>query len=619
MSGFAGIVRITSSPDSHAADRDALELLARRIAFRGPDGVQQWHGPGAALAFSLLRTGPAPQAAVQPLTIDNRTWLIGDVRLDRRGELIDALTERGQQCGREATDEEIVLRAWKLWRKDGIRRIFFDELYGDFSFALWEPGLRELHCFRDVMGGRPFYYCAEDGFFSFSNTLPALFHAPGFTHELDPQYIGDFLLVSWCPRPESTVYRRIRRLPAGHWLTFSPSGLELRRFQELPVEEPLWLKRPEEYVELYCDLLEKAVADRLPHAPAGIFLSGGLDSSTIAATACVLRKKVGMENCLHAVTADLQPLFDDQEGQWAAKVAEHLGIGFELIHRGDCAPFSGLEDLGTAFPEPLSNPFCATHVDLCRQSAAKARVVFNGYGGDNILTGQTWPYFVYLARSGRLGMALGTFVSYTLKHGRIPPLRAGIQARFRRWFGLGGVEAEFPSWLAPSFEREFDLRERWHELRREEPAAHPIHSKGYRTLADAYWPQSQDQEEAAYTGLPLELRSPLFDYRLLRFLLRLPPIPWCVDKEILRRAMRGALPEAILQRPKCPLAEDPLLLHVKKRNWRPGQAERPAAETSAFINWPEFLDSVQPEPDGRLWSYVPPIALDLWLKQRNVE
>jgi asparagine synthase (glutamine-hydrolysing) len=615
VSGFAGIVRIAPSVESAEADRSAIELMAHAIAFRGPDAQQQTHQPGASFAYSLLITGAAPQSSSQPVTIDGAVWLVGDVRLDRRNELIDKLDQHGLHVRSGVTDEEIVLIAWRSRREEKIRRFFFEQIYGDFSFVLWEPSKRELHCFRDVMGVRPCYYCAGDGVFSFSNTLSALHNAPGFSQELDREYIGDFLLHSWCPRPEHTVYRSIRRVPAGHWLTFSPVGLQVRRFQGLPVEEPLFLKREEEYVEIYRDLLGKAVEDRLPQGPASIFLSGGMDSGTIAATVCAFQKHAGEQRSLHAFSADMQALFDDEEGQWAAKVAGHLGIRFELSHHGDCTPFSGLQEFGTRFPEPVANPFRAIYLHLYRRCAVSSRVVFLGYGGDDILTGRTGTYFAYLARRGRFTMALKAFAGYLISKGSVPPLRVGVQSWLRRCFGLAEPEPQFPTWLASEFEKKFDLRTRWQQLQRREPTIHPIHATAYRGLAGAYWPHTLDQQDAAYTGLPLEVRLPFFDYRLLCFLLRLPSLPWCVDKEIMRRAMQGVLPETILKRSKQPLVQDPLLVHVHKGTWRVDGNGSPGESIEEFVNWKALQEHGQARSDLSVWACVPPIALDLWLKR----
>jgi asparagine synthase (glutamine-hydrolysing) len=613
VNGFAGIVRMEPTVQSAEADRASSERLAQAIVFRGPDSQHQSQSGGASFAFSFARTGPAPQSNVQPVTLDGTVWLIGDVRLDRRKELIAGLIQQGERPGPSVTDEEVVLLTWKLWREAGVRRIFFDEIYGDFSFALWEPDRQELNCFRDVMGGRPFYYCAQERILSFSNTLGAIHHAPGFARELDREYISDFLLFSWCPRPQHTVYKSIRRLPAGHWLTFSTSGLQVRRFQGLPIEEPLFLQRSEEYLEIYRDLLGHAVKDRLPNAPAAIFLSGGMDSSTVAATVCSLRKKAGAENDLHAVSADLQPLFDDEEGQFAAKVAEHLGIGFELSHLGGYTPFSGFDQLDICLPEPLANPFREIYLHLYRKCAAKSRVVFLGYGGDDVLTGQTGPYFLYLARHGQFGRAFSSFAQYLIAKKKLPPLRVGIQSWIRK--RLGSTGPQFPPWLAPSFEREFNLRGRWQELQRGEPALHPIHPIAYRALTGTFWPQALEREDPAYTGLPLEIRTPLFDYRLLRFLLRLPPLPWCVNKKIMRHAIQGALPEAVLRRAKAPLARDPLLLHAEQGAWRlVQQAAIPSPEIRDFVDWPEFVAYRNAVSEPALWTDVPPMALNFWLK-----
>lgn len=614
MSGFAGIVRLEPQLETVEADRTAIAHMAEAIAFRGPDAQQQCTFDGANFAFSLLMTGPAPQAPAQPITLDGETFLLGEVRLDRRRELIESLVRHGEPCTEHSADEEIVLQAWKLWRESGVHQVFFDELHGDYSFALWEPARHELHCFRDVMGIRPFYYCCAPETFSFSNTLEALKHAPGFTSGLDPEYIGDFLLVSDCPRPEHTIYRSVRKLPAGYWLTFSRHALKTQRLRELPIEEPLWLKAPQQYVEIYQDLLEKAVADRLPSTHAAIFLSGGMDSPSLAAVICALRRRTGASDSLTAVTADSRPLFDDQEGQWAQKVADYLGIDFRLSHHGDCAPFYGFESARSLFPEPFANPFRAIYLHLYRQSAAQSRVVMLGYGGDDVVTGgQTAAYLAYLARKGKPAEAVAELARYALKHRKLPPPRAGIRSRFMRWLYRADIQAGFPPWLAPAFARDFSLGDRWQDLQRTSPAIHPMHSNAYRGLTGTAWPNAFEKEDAAYTGLPLEIRLPLFDYRLLRFSLRLPVLPWCVDKAIMRAAMKGRLPEAVLRRKKEVLAQDPLVLHHKKGDWAPRKLGAPANGIEQFVDWHMFLKSGS-GGQADLWRDVSVVALNLWLQ-----
>ena len=615
MSGFAGIIRLEPHLETVEADRRAIARMAEAIAFRGPDAQQQSNFDGASFAFSLLTTGPAPQAAAQPVTVDGETFLLGDVRLDRRREVVAALAQFGQQSVSDSSDEEIVLRAWKLWRETGLKQVFFDELHGDYGFALWEPARRELHCFRDVMGGRPFYYSSDGQAFSFSNTLRAIHHVPGFSDDIDGEFIGDFLLISWCPRPTHTVYRSIRKLPAGHWLTFSLDGLRVQRFQQLPAEEPLFLKRSDEYVEIYRSLLRQAVADRLPNGPAGIFLSGGLDSTTVAATVCALRQEAGAEKALYAVSGDQRPLFADEEGRFAARAAAHFGIEFELVSRGGIPPFSEFRELASLLPEPVADPFWSTYVHMCERLIRKSRVMLGGYGGDNVLNNETWPYLLYLAKRARFGRAIREFGGYMLKHKELPPLRAGIRAMLRRWLGEPASEPKYPRWLAPDFEKRLNLRNRWVELWHQQAAAHPTHPYGYFTLTDAFWSHVQDKEDAAGTGFAMDTRSPLLDYRLLRFLLRVPAMPWCAHKKIMRDAMEGVLPAEIQRRRKSPLAQEPLALHIKN-GWRPARAPELSPDVEEFVNWPCFLRQTERLAETTYqdqWSSVPPVALNLWL------
>jgi hypothetical protein len=185
---------------------------------------------------------------------------------------------------------------------------------------------------------------------------------------------------------------------------------------------------------------------------------------------------------------------------------------------------------------------------------------------------------------------------------------------FRKWLGPNSAP-HYPRWLAPDFEKKFDLRTRWAELWHKQAAAHPTHPYGFFTLTDAFWPNVQDKEDAAGTGLPMDTRSPLLDYRLLRFLLRIPAMPWCANKKIMRDAMEAALPPQILRRKKSPLAQEPLGLHIKN-GWRPASVQNPSAKTEEFVNWPVFLkegETLGEASHQNQWSAVPPIALNLWL------
>jgi asparagine synthase (glutamine-hydrolysing) len=605
MSGFAGIVRA----DGGNPEAKLLERMAESLAFRGPDAKQMWMRPGAGFCFTLLRTGPSPQADSQPFSLDGRNWLLGDVRLDGREELQRKLEQDGGKSSANATDEELILRAWRQWAEKSL-----DALIGDFSFALWDADAKQLWCVRDLMGARPFFYAHTGRQIVFSNTLDAVRAVPDVSAKLDTRFIGDFLLQAWCPDAERTVFQDIRRLPAGRVLRYSNGELTVRRCASLPIEEPLLLKRREDYVEEFRSCFEQAVSDRLPRGPAGVFMSGGLDSTSVAAMGTKVQVGRGIRDSLRAYTVDYTPLFEDEEGAFATKVAQHLGIPIDIMAGASTRPFGGWEESSLRTPEPCAEPFFALHVEHYRQVAQRATVVLSGDGGDDILTGRAWPYLVYLLKRAHVATLAGAFGGYVLRHGSLPPLRAGIRTRMRRWMGLADKTLGYPPWLEPSFERELNLHARWRELQQPDEAVHPLHPAGYASVTSAYWPSVFETEDAGWTGMPVETRAPFFDQRLLRFLLRVPPVPWCMNKELLRNAMHGLLPEGVRVRKKTPLRGDPLLLHAEKNGWKADLSDGACERLSKFVNCKMLSATSRPALGLSLWADLRPIALDQWLK-----
>jgi asparagine synthase (glutamine-hydrolysing) len=230
------------------------------------------------------------------------------------------------------------------------------------------------------------------------------------------------------------------------------------------------------------------------------------------------------------------------------------------------------------------------------------------------MTGRAWPYLVYLLKRSRVVKMATAFGGYVLRHGRLPPLRAGIRTRLRRWIGRADETLDYPGWLEPEFEREMHLRDRWRELQQTEEAVHPVHPAGYASVTSAYWPSVFEIEDAGWTGVPVEARAPLLDQRLLRFLLRVPPVPWCMNKELLRTAMRELLPEEVRVRKKTPLRGDPLLLHAEKNGWKAVLREGACERLSKFVNCKMLSATSRPALGLSLWADLRPIALDYWLK-----
>jgi len=224
MSGYAGIVRLGATEAATAEDARRIGRMAAAIAFRGPDGDQTWHHADVHFCFSLLKTGPAPQAAAQPCSLDGRVWLLGDVRLDGREDLIRHFAQSGEKLASAVTDEELVLHVLRAFGESGVA-----ELDGDYSIVLWDSAKKRLLGFRDLTGSKPFFYFAGEGVLCVSNTMDALRASPGFDGALDENFLADYLLTGWCPDGERTVYRQIRRLASGHVLEYSNGESRVQR------------------------------------------------------------------------------------------------------------------------------------------------------------------------------------------------------------------------------------------------------------------------------------------------------------------------------------------------------------------------------------------------------
>jgi asparagine synthase (glutamine-hydrolysing) len=614
VSGFAGIVRIEPSRESDEGDRSAIARMAGAIAFRGPDAQQEIHQPGASFAFSLLKTGPAPQESRQPCTIDAETWFLGDARCDGRDELIAKLEQHGASVLRSATSEELVLRFFLQFGPAAL-----PELHGDFSFVLWKPRERKIVAYRDLTGQRPFFYSNHDNVLIFSNTIQAVLTASSGSRELDEEFIADFLLGSPYHDPSRTVYRDIRRLPPGHLLELSESGLSVRRIAHTSVEDLLILKRDEGYIEEFRRLFTQSVRDQLPPIDTTISLSGGLDSTTLAACAVALRKQAssGSGLNLRALSVDSRPVVDDPESDLASRFARSFGIDCQVVHSGDALPFAGWENLPVPFPEPVLHPYADLGLSYYRLIAQNSRVALSGDGGDEVMRLQAWPYLRFLyQRQGPLSV-LSTVGRYMISERKLPALGAGIRSGFLRLFGKKSNEPSFPPWLMPDFQRRLDLRNRWHSMNSTTPSPHPFNPRAYASLNDLFIASQLEDSDATWTGCAVESRNPFLDRRLSGFLLRIPLIPWSMDKYLLRRSQIGILPDEIRLRPKTPATEDVMLLHAASGRWNPASVEPAEGRIREFVDCKLLINYLQQSTDDSLYLHLRPISLTHWLKASN--
>jgi len=177
---------------------------------------------------------------------------------------------------------------------------------------------------------------------------------------------------------------------------------------------------------------------------------------------------------------------------------------------------------------------------------------------------------------------------------------------------------EFPEWLEPQFAEQHNLRERWRELQEAPKAIHPLHPIAFAGLSSTFWSSTLESEDAGWTGAPVELRAPLLDQRLLRFLLRVPPVPWCMEKALLREAMRGTLPEEVRARPKTPLLGDLIKHSIESKKWKPVPVPEPTPELQKFVDWNRLCATLATAAGSTLWVGLRPITLCYWQRVKSV-
>jgi asparagine synthase (glutamine-hydrolysing) len=266
-------------------------------------------------------------------------------------------------------------------------------------------------------------------------------------------------------------------------------------------------------------------------------------------------------------------------------------------------------------PEPYNFVPKQALVKSHRDPAAHSRIILTGHGADSALHG-TRDHFFNLLRSGRLIRFVRDSANFYKQFRKLPNF--GL-----RWRLLGQAPPinTFPPWLNPEFSARLDLPGRWRQLSKVPRPVHRTRPDAYRYLADFIgWGVLFEMMDAGVTGVPVTMFHPLFDLRLVTFLLSLPPFPWCVGKEILRRGTVGIVPEEIRARRKTFFPGDPNLFAIRQLD--PAKLPRYTLpkELDAFIQRSAVipLKRLQTERAVELpWVHYRPYSFAYWIRQQG--
>lgn len=605
MSGFAGIVHFDGWP----VEYELLERLTNFQKFRGPDAHGIWMDGAVGFGHTLLKTTPESEHEHQPLRL-NDTWIVADCRLDARQALISELEAGGHHKIEGVADVELILRAYQFWEQDCL-----EHLLGDFAFAIWDGPRRRLFCARDQLGVKPFFFAQFESSLIFANTLDCVRQHPSVSGRLDDLAIADFLLFDMIREPGRTSFADIQRLPPAHSLVAGKEGVSVRRYWMLPVSAPIFHKRSSECVEEFRELFDRAAADRLRTKSAGVLMSGGLDSSTVAASTQRVLVRNGIDSGLTAYTEIFESLIPHEERRYASMVAEALRIPIQFQVNDSFGVWEQANHKNHRWPEPIHLPWSDAAIGILGQVAATSRVGLTGFGGDPTLTSLLTAHFRQLFGNKHFGRAVADAAGYLAAEGRFS--RLYIRTRLDRLFPSKGSLPQYPPWLNPELEKRFGLRERWETMKGAAAPKGAVRPVAYKAMVDPMWGVLFDIYDPGVTRIPVEVRHPFFDLRVVNFLLALPALPWCSDKELLRESAKGVLPDAVRLRRKSPLRADPLIALLERQESSWVDSFQAVPELGRYVER-HLIPKVFKEKDvWSAWIHLRPLSLNFWLASKE--
>jgi asparagine synthase (glutamine-hydrolysing) len=605
VSGIVGVLNLDGAP----VDREILSSMTEFMSFRGPDAQRVWCDGAVGFGNALLRTAPAADSDEQPASLDEKFWITADARIDDRTKLIEKLRSKDSSVSLTSPDHLLILHAYRAWGKDCV-----EHLIGDFAFAIWNAETRRLFCARDHFGLKPFYYARIRNTFLFSNTLNCLRIHPEVSDKLNDLAIADFLLFDSNQELDTTSFSDIQRLPPAHALECSGETISVQRYWTLPEAEPITFRRPQDCLDQFRELLDAAVSDRMRSNTACVALSGGLDSPTVAASARrVLDQRKPASDDLWSFTLVYKSVIPHEEGHYAGLVAEALQIPVQQFVADQAKLFGDYTHQDFSTPEPMHVPMGYTKMNPFPAIAARGRVCLTGYGADPALASLRLGHIRRRLRGRQFAQLAKDLAAYVSSKGRLS--RLYLAGHWQNLTHRGSVDDSYPAWLSPDLEKRLNLRDRWERANSVTESNNSVRPEAYRAIMASSWVHAFETGDAGATRYPVETRHPFFDLRVVKFLLALPGLPWCSDKQILREGLRGILPDAVRLRKKSPLHTDPIVAALQRpeSEWIDHFEASPVL--SSYLVQRQIPRLLGDHDSVNAWMNLRPISLSFWLQR----
>ena len=574
MCGVAGMIDFSGARDTTALDRTA-RAMADALVHRGPDGCGVWHEPDGPVALSHRRLAiiDLTETGAQPMSSADGRWVMSYNGEVYNAEQVAAEPHMDGLVRRGSSDTEIVLESVA---RIGLERTL-EKLNGMFAIALWDRMTRTLHLIRDRLGIKPLAYVkANDGLW-FASELKA-FAAVGLSLTVDPSATATFLRFACVPAPYS-IYHEVKKLKPGEIVSVTATGQVTRQqywsadaVAQAGLAAPFAGSEADAEEQLHALLADAVAGQMVSDVPLGVFLSGGVDSSTVAALMVASKR-----SRVRTFSIGFSDLAYD-ESSYARAVARHLDTEHHELTVSTQDALDIVPQLAEMYDEPFADSSqIPTHL-ISKLSRAFVTVALSGDGGDEVFAG----YNRYTLGHG-LGERLATMPRFA-RYGLAAALRAAPE-------GFIDAAAKLaPRHLRPSqpavklkklasvlpLERDAFYAQLLSQC--PDPAAlmcgareldiglgavprlGPHHFVEQLQLFDTltYLPDDILQKvDRASMAVSLEVRPPLLDHSVVEFAWRLPrrfKIRGGETKHILRRILYRYVPRGLIERPKMGFA-----------------------------------------------------------------
>lgn len=567
MSGICGIVNFDGQP----VQRSALESMADAAAYRGIDGTGYWLKGGLGFVHQALHTTPESRRENQPL-VDHQYGLVlvADARIDDRHALINKIKGKNVHVSDRPTDADLLLAAYMTWGVDCP-----DNLLGDFAFVIWDNNEKRLFAARDRGGCRCLYYRRTANGIRIATQASQLIVDPEYQPALNRQLVARDLILPGFGGRHQSYYTGIEKLGPAEKFQMTADKFTSNKYWQLNADQRINYKDPNEYGDHFRALFNQCVADRLRcEGDTGIFLSGGLDSSSIAAMAGyeISKNTSTVTRNIKCVNWTYGENHVANEMQFGRSVATKWNLDFEALSMLDFPPLYDYPwrkpHVDEPYNSPISSFFTATLDSLTKINSAP-KVWMTGFYGDLLVGGQNPFFYSRLLARGKLieayrqisvhktayklswqqALLIGYFFPLVIRPVKqvLHHIRKGKRSYARDWILQDFIDE------TGVYEWAMDLPSpEWVNMR----AEHSDIQDGalafrYRMLNCNISERLRVWFERTFAHFHAESWSPWDDSRMSEFILSIPQDQLARGinhKLILRNAMHGLLPRAILDR-----------------------------------------------------------------------